>query len=363
MHQVAFNGRFSGTPQPTGTQSVGYALFDAIIREPRDFEVVVFGDSRFLRMRDWAALPGVRWVEVPFQDWSRERSQMWEQIRFPVLARRQGCRVAHHPITTSPLWHHGIKCVVTLHDLNFYRHPEWYSRTFRFAYAACAVPGLKRAHRVVTISNYVKNQARESFGIPDDRLRMVYNGVKPLASDLRPVGRYLLCVGSLQPHKNLPRMIKAFLQIREAFPGLELHVVGRPQPRFAPNDELPGLLRSTGVKVLGYLSDQELADAYAGAEVFCYPSLEEGFGLPVLEAMTLGTRVLTSNTSCLPEVAGPATLVNPYSVDAIAGELVRLLHMPDAEKQSVLSASRAWAAKFTWADAARQYGQIYRELF
>ena len=363
VHKVALNGRFTGTPQPTGTQTAAYSLFEALVREPRDCELVLFADERFLSVRDWAGHPGVQLIGVPFQDWSRERAHFWEQVQFPVLARRHGCRVAHHPITTSPLWHNGVKSIVTLHDLNFYRHPEWFSRAFRLVYALCAVPGLKRAHRVVTISDYVRDQAREDFHLREDRLRMIHNGVKPLKSDAIPEGRYLLCVGSLQPHKNLARMIKAFIRVREDFPGLELRVVGRPQPRFTADDELPDLLSSDGVSLLGYLSEQDLANAYAGAEIFCYPSLEEGFGLPVLEAMTLGTLVLTSNVSCLPEIAGPAMLVDPYSVEAMAQALGELLRLPAAQRAAKVGESRAWAAKFTWSAAARGYLKIYEEVF
>ncbi len=111
-------------------------------------------------------LPGVEFVDVPFRDWSRGRAQFWEQLAFPRLARARGCAVGHHPITTVPAWHNGVKTVVTLHDLNFYLHPEWYTPQFRAAFALCAVPGIRRADRVVTISDYVRRQAAESLRIP-----------------------------------------------------------------------------------------------------------------------------------------------------------------------------------------------------
>jgi len=363
MLKVAFNGRFSGTSQPTGTQTASFQLFDAILRERRDFEVVVFADSRFPGIREWEDLPLVTTVEVPFQDWSRERAQLWEQRDLPRLCRQQQCTVAHHPMTTSPLWRNGVRSIVTLHDLNFYLHPEWFSRAFRLAYAVCAVPALKRADRVVAISRYVRERANQHFQLEAERLRMIYNGVKslPLAV-LRSAAPYLLCVGSLQPNKNLARMIKAFLRVKADFPGLELHVVGRPQARFASDTDLPSLLSAPGVKLLGYLSEADLASAYAGAAVFCYPSLEEGFGLPILEAMMQETLVLTSNVSCLPEVAGPATLVDPFSVDAISMGVMKLLRLQDTERKREIEKARAWASNFTWQAAAREYIALYREF-
>ena len=127
MLKVGFNGRFSGTKQPTGTQTAAFQLFDAIIRRERDVEIVVFADSRFPGIESWKSAPKLKWVETPFQDWSRNRAQIWEQVSLPIDARSQGCSIVHHPITTSPVWRNGTKSVVTLHDLNFYRHPEWLS--------------------------------------------------------------------------------------------------------------------------------------------------------------------------------------------------------------------------------------------
>jgi len=370
--RIALNGRFSGTAQPTGTQTVAFHLFDAVIRAPRreGETVVAFADPRFPGVAAWRDVPGTELVEVPFQDWPRWRAQLWEQLAFPVLARRKGANVGHHPITTCPSWHNGVKTVVTLHDLNFYLHPEWYSRAFRLAFALCAVPGVRRADRVVTISDYVRGQIAEHLRIPAERLFRVHNGnrVPPPASAAVPTpggaGEYLLCVGSLQPHKNLPRLIEAFLRLRaEGFPDLELRVVGRPQPRFAEQPELTALFQKPGVRILGYLSDEELYAAYRGALAFCYPSLEEGFGLPLLEAMSVGTPVMTSNVSCLPEIAGPAAeLADPLDVDALAASIARVLRWSPEERAARIARGREWETRFTWENGARAYWEIYRNL-
>ncbi|MDE1171214.1 MAG: glycosyltransferase family 1 protein [Verrucomicrobium sp.] len=361
---LALNGRFSGTPKPTGTQVVAYHLFDAILRAPRGEEAVVFADPRFPGVAAWAELPRTRLVPVPFQDWSRGRAQLWEQFAFPLAARRRGARVAHHPITTCPAWHNGLRTVVTLHDLNFYLHPEWFSRRFSLVLRLCAVPGLQRADRVVAISDYVAGQAREHFHLRPERLTRVYNGNRPLPGDapsLPGTPPYILCVGSLQPHKNLPRLIEAYRRLRPDFPGLELHVVGRPQARFAAQPELAALLETPGLKVLGYLSEAELQRAYRDARVFCYPSLEEGFGLPLLEAALAGTLVVSSNASCLPEIAGPAAeLVDPLDPGAIAAGLAKMLRLPEEERARRLETGAAWAGRFTWEAAAEAYWKIFR---
>lgn len=367
MLSVALNGRFSGTRQPTGTQTVAFALFDAIIRAERPgVEIVAFADPRFPGVAEWRGLPGTSLVEVPFQDWSRGRAQMWEQLAFPFSARRHGCQVAHHPIMTSPIFKNGCRSVVTLHDLNFYHHPEWFSWKIRAVFGVTALPGLHLADRVVVISDYVLEDTRRSLRIRPDRLRRIYNGAKPLAlsDEPPPVDMpYILCVGSLQPHKNLPRLIEAYRIVKSTFPDLELRIVGRPQAGFSADPRLPGLLATPGVRILGYLSEQELGDAYRGAELFCYPSMEEGFGLPLIEAMTAGTLTLTSDASCLPEIAGGhSLLIDPRSVDSIAAGIRHALEMPGDERTRRLVEAREWAARFTWKSAAREYLAIYEEL-
>jgi glycosyltransferase involved in cell wall biosynthesis len=364
---VALNGRFSGTPQPTGTQTAAFGLFDAIVRSPdRAISLVVFADPNFPGVNEWTAFQSVRLVPVPLQRWSRGRAQIWEQIQLPHLCKKWNCTVAHHPINTSPARNLGVKQVVTLHDLNFYNHPEWYTRSFRLVYAVTAVAGLRKADRVVAISDYVRDHAEKDLGIAPDRLRRIYNGVKFTAveaSSARTDVPYLLCVGSLQPHKNLPRLIKAFVQVKAAIPSLELWVVGRPQPSFSEMPELHALLQTPGVKVLGYLSDAGLRVAYANALVFCYPSLEEGFGLPMLEAMIAGAPVLTSNCSCLPEIAGPAAeLINPFSEDAIARGVRKIVDLTPDQRAQWIRRGRSWATKFSWSSAAREYLHIYANL-
>src|SRR5581483_6380499 len=329
---VALNGRFTGTSQPTGTQTAAFGLFDALVRSPeRELSLVVFADPKFPGVAEWKKFPNVTVVTVPFQNWSRGRAQWWEQFTLPRLCREWNCTVAHHPIATSPAFKGNVKSVVTLHDLNFFNHPEWYSRSFRLVYAFTALPGLREAERVVVISDYVREQAARDLHIEMQRLRRVYNGVRFTLQDeifAHTTVPYLLCVGSLQPHKNLPRLIKAYSMVKETFPELELWVVGRPQPRFSEMPELHALLKTPGVKLLGYLSDAELRAAYANALVFCYPSLEEGFGLPMLEAMICGAPVVTSNCSCLPEIAGGAAeLVDPFSEQDIALGVRKILDL------------------------------------
>lgn len=366
---LALNGRFSGTAQPTGTQTVAFYLYDAMIRAQRERPIMVFVDPRFKGVEEWAHLPNTTLIPIPFQNWSRSRSQFWEQLTFPRLAHQHGCVLAHHPITTCPSWQAGVKTVVTLHDLNFYLHPEWFSLSFRLVLRFFALPGIRRAHSVVTISDYVRNQILEHLHLPSAKVKRIYNGVKfqPEMSETEGSAKsrppYILCVGSLQPHKNLPRLIRAYLQLRKEQPDLELWVVGRPQANFSKLPELAELLQSPGIKLLGYLSDSDLAIAYRHARVFCFPSLEEGFGLPLLEAMQAGTLVVTSQTSCLPEIGGPTCeFIDPQSETSLAQGLRRMLLLSDEERCKRIEQGRLWAHQFNWQRAAREYLDLFEEL-
>lgn len=364
---IVLNGRFTGTKQPTGTQTVAFHLFDKIIRQNALFELVVFADPRFPGVAEWAKHPKTRLIPVPLQDWSRNRAQLWEQFQLSGLCRKHGCDLVHHPITTSPARPGNYLSVVTLHDLNFLLHPEWYSKPFRLAYAFCALPGLKKATRIVTISDYVLEQAKANLGLPAEKFCRIYNGVKPMEAARNSsikTSPYILCVGSLPPHKNLVRIVQSFLLLKEKIPQLELHVVGRPHPKLGREDNrLATLLEAPGVKILGYLSNEALADAYANAAVYCYPSLEEGFGLPILEAMMLNTPVVTSNRSCLPEIAGPAAfLVDPYSVESIAQGLEAALKLSPEERSKRTASGREWASQFNWSASAQAYLNLYQEI-
>src|SRR5262249_24726376 len=147
---VALNGRFSGTLLPTGTQVAAFHMFDAIVRAPeRKVGLIIFADPAFPGVKEWKHAAAVKFVPIPFSRWSRSRAQLWEQLLFPRLCTRFGCKIAHHPITTSPVIKRGVKSIVTLHDLNFLLHPDWFTRRFNAVYRLTALPGLRRAERVV----------------------------------------------------------------------------------------------------------------------------------------------------------------------------------------------------------------------
>lgn len=367
LTRLAFNGRFSGTLEPTGTQTAAYNLFDAIIRHPaRNFSIEVFADRQFPGIDEWETFSGINLVHVPFSEWSRGRAQLWEQLVFPYRCAAGGAQLAHYPITTSSsVRKPGVASVVTLHDVNFLTHPGWYSWRFSALYAITATPGLRSASAVVAVSQYVRQEAIRALSLSAQRMRVIYNGVKPLPAPA-PVDittPYILCVGSLQPHKNLHRAIDAWKLVRRRRPNLELSIIGKKQAGFRDTTDYRALLSQPGIAALGYVTEAKLSRAYAAAAAFLYPSLEEGFGLPVLEAMQAGTPVITSNCSCLPEIAGGAAeLVDPMSSESIATAIENVLDWTESERQARIAHGKERANQFSWSAAAREYITLYHEL-
>jgi glycosyltransferase involved in cell wall biosynthesis len=363
--RVALNGRYSGVARPTGAQTVAHDLFGHLVAADRDFDLVIFADRNGRDVSSWVDRPGVEVVHVPFRSWGRMRSQLYEQTRLARDARARGASLVYHPINTCPRFAGGIRHVVTLLDLNFHHNPQWYGRSFRTWLELTTIPGLKKADRVACISDWVADDARRTLGLDPARVRRIYCGLRQLGHVENPPTDpdVVLAVNPFQPHKNLPRLIDAVGRLRQENPRLRLRIAGRPQDNFQPDPHLADRLRRDYVHVTGYLTDEQLGDEYARAAVLCIPSFEEGFGMPIIEAMAHDTTVVASNASCLPEIAGEAgILVDPSSIEAIAEGLRQALAEGPEDRARRHELGRAHARAFDWSEIARQYVALFREV-
>jgi glycosyltransferase involved in cell wall biosynthesis len=228
---------------------------------------------------------------------------------------------------------------------------------------------LRRAARVIAVSQFTKDTVLQHFPTLEDKVRVVHSGLDHAfeerdTSNGHTGGRpYILFVGSIEPRKNLPRLIRAF-EIAMAETGLKHDLVfcgpwgWRYQGVVAAWEGSP--LRER-IRHAGYVPANDLPALYAGADLLAYPSLQEGFGFPVLEAMASGTPVVTSNVAALPEIAGDAALmVPPTNTDAIAGAIASVLTNPDLAGDLV-ERGRRRARPFTWSRAAAETLSVYRE--
>jgi glycosyltransferase involved in cell wall biosynthesis len=253
------------------------------------------------------------------------------------------------------------RTVSTFHDL-FVMTGEYSTPEFRRRFAAQARAAAERSDMIIAVSRFTASQVEQLLGVEPARIRVVPHGVHlPTASPPTSREKLILCVGAIQRRKNIARVVKAF----ESLPAGWSLVLAGAQDGYGAAEEVRAVEQSprrAGILVAGYVPAEKLDSLYRRASILAFPSLDEGFGMPVLEAMAHGVAVVTSNRSALPEVAGGAALlVDPEDPDDIAGALARLA-AGDALRQELAIRGLARARKFSWDSAVEKTWVVYREL-
>jgi glycosyltransferase involved in cell wall biosynthesis len=366
--RIGINCRFLHAAQITGVERYAMNLLQGLLQEPTEHSYVLLGGGK--KAREFSSRSPIHRIgNCGFR--SPALRQVWEQSALPVIARRAGLHVMINPINTAPIGYG--RNVIVVHDLSFLEHPQWFGRGFVALYRAIVPTAARRAAAVVTDSEYSKGKIVKLLGIDPSRVHVIYLAADPVfkrvegdalqsVMDRHSLTKpYALYAGSVAPRKNLGRVISAYERVRERLGSEhELVVVGASSFHFSGNGETSGNVE--GVRMLGYVSDDDLAALYSGARVFVFPSLYEGFGLPPLEAMSCGTPVITSNTTSLPEVVGDAAItVDPENTDEIADSLERVLSDDDLAK-GLSGKGLERAGSFSWSDTARQMLDVCSNL-
>jgi glycosyltransferase involved in cell wall biosynthesis len=278
------------------------------------------------------------------------RDLVWYHLGLPTKAGRDGVDVLHCPTHRAPV-HSPVPLVVTFHDLAILRHPETFNRWTR-AYSRRTLPRIvQAAQRIIAVSEFTKRELLALLDVPEEKVRVIPNAVGPpfQANGDAASGDYVLAVSTLEPRKNLPRLVEAYGMA--GLNGLELLVAGAPGWGGVQ-------VEGDGIRWLGEVGDDELARLYRGARCVAYVSLYEGFGLPVLEAMACGAPVVAGRNEASEEVAGSAAvLVDPLDPDAIAAGLAEAVDRREELRDLGLARARA----FDWAEVGRATVEVYRE--
>ena len=296
-----------------------------------------------------------------------------------AIARRLRLDLVHDPVGISPFTVGRslgrYRRVVTIHDAIAFRYPEGYPWLNNFLHRRFIPATLPWVDAVVTVSQHAASDLKQYLRVPSSRLFVVPNGVSPAFQPLpaacvesvtarhgldRP---YVLSVAAHQARKNVAGVLEAFAQVRACHPDLLLALAGPTLWPFPEHRErIVRLGLTEAVRQLGYVPDEDLPALYGGASAFAFPSLYEGFGLPVLEAMACGTPVVCSNASSLPEVAGDAAIaVDPTDNSGLASALASVVDDP-ALAGRLRERGLARAAAFSWTAAAQQLSHVYDEV-
>ena len=290
--------------------------------------------------------PGLELELLSFGGAGRASSVARDALWYPVgLGRGARSLDVLHCTTFRAPARSEVPTVLTVHDLAILRAPEVFPRWHRLYGRFGLARVLRAADAIVAVSAFSRDETIELAGVPGERIRVIPHGVDPVFTSEGPrvEGDYVLAVATLEPRKNLARAVEA---ARAA--GVELRVVGA---RGWGGVDVEGWV--------GEIPDAELASLYRGARCVLYPSLYEGFGLPVLEAMACGTPVVTSVATAMEEVAGgAAVLVDPLDVEAIAAGMQEAVERRD----ELVTAGLVRAREFTWARAADSVVQLWDEL-
>lgn len=295
------------------------------------------------------------------------RGHLWEQVTLPARARS---RLLWSPSSTGPLTIE--RQVVTIHDTATLDHPEWFDARFAGWYAFLLPRLARRVRRVIAISEFTKQRVMEHSGIDPSKIVVIPNGVDArfsprgdheiAAARARlglPEGPYVLTLGSLEPRKNVAGLLAAWQEVSRELPEANLVIAGAVGAGhvFRSAGMAP---RADRVHLTGHVADEFLPALLSGANLFVFPSLYEGFGLPPLEAMACGTAVLCSDRASLPEVVGDAAATfDPDSGDQLSEQLAGL--MQDGVRRAALAARGSERAKlFTWDETARRVSEVLR---
>ncbi|MBI5584320.1 MAG: glycosyltransferase family 4 protein [Deltaproteobacteria bacterium] len=334
-------------------------LLDRLLTHDRgnEYRVIV----RFPWVKDgFSPRIPVSWLETPVPPYT-----LREQWAIPRLLRNEPFDLFYSPTYALPR-SLAAKGILTLHDLIHLVFPADYGWKYRLYYRGLVKPAADRCRRIFTVSRSSQEDIIRYFHCPADKIVLTPNGLDPSWFSRNPdpdlSGRYgleagfILFVGNPRPHKNFPRVLAAFEQLVQEgnFKG-RLVAVGIPATGSPPAGN-PRVIR------IPYCSDAELAALYSGARLLAAPSLYEGFGLPVLEAMACGCPVLIGNRASLPEIAGPAGwAVDPYRTEDIREGMARILNDIPL-REHLREQGRIQARRFSWEETAQTVRRVFREL-
>ncbi|MBM4277113.1 MAG: glycosyltransferase family 4 protein [Deltaproteobacteria bacterium] len=293
--------------------------------------------------------------------YGRLTGHLWEQAELPRYLRARNNPLLVNLTNSAPSFY--PRKIVTIHDLSFLRHPEWFSRRYFYLYRFLTPRIARHSLKIVTVSEFSKKEIIRLLGVPEEKVAVVYNAPSQSftgGENLLEKEDFILSVCSFNPRKNIQSLIEAFTRLKAK--GLKLIIAGSWHPSFRSMEISEKISHNANIIFKGHVADDELLRLYKRALMLVYPSFYEGFGLPPVEAMACGCPVVVSNTSSLPEVCGDAACyVDPYQIESITEAMKTLLDQKTL-RQDLIQRGFQRAKAFSWEESARQYLRIIRDV-
>jgi glycosyltransferase involved in cell wall biosynthesis len=364
LRRVGLNLLFLVPGETGGSEVYARNLVPRLAEQSPDLELIAFVNREAADL----SLGGIEVIPVDVSGRSRMRRVVAEQRLLPRLVQEHAVQLLHSLGTSAPSRTNAVS-VVTILDVIYARHPEAHTRAMRMGMRLIVPRAARSADRVITLSNAAAGEISDVLRVPRNRIDVIYLGGRPLgpATAERELRERLglgeaplvLSVSARRPHKNLPRLLAAFARL-EVSPSPVLVIPGYPTAfEGGLRGEAGRLGIAERVRFLDWVSDQDLEGLYGAARCFVFPSLAEGFGLPVLEAMQRGVAVACSRVSSLPEIAGAAVrYFDPFNEGDIAAALHELIG-DRKRREQLATAGRRRAAEFTWERTARETAESY----
>ena len=286
----------------------------------------------------------------------------WEQRVLPRLVARAGADVLFAPAYSGPIFP-GAPMVVTIHDVSFAAHPEWFARKEGFRRRLTTRLSARRARRILTVSDFSKREIVRCFGIDPAKIDVVYSGATPLpaaAPGSATGGPTVLFVGSVFARRHVPALIDGFARLARRRPGVALEIVGDNRSR--PPVDLPALVRAAGqdgsITLRDYVSDADLAGLYRRATAFAFLSEYEGFGFTPLDALAAGVPIVVLDTEVAREIYGPAAVYVPSPEPALVEAALEAALFDPAARARVLEAAPLVLERYSWRESAQRTLQV-----
>nr|MBC7613678.1 glycosyltransferase family 4 protein [Pseudopedobacter sp.] len=303
----------------------------------------------------------------------------WKQLVLPFKAWNRGCNIVFCTDSYVPYLHFKFKTVPVFHDAFLFENPEHYHSIWLKIYLFFTISAAHRAAKIICPTHYSKKQILHYTKLHSNLFEIVYEGPKSVATpDIQSINlfqkfniatqKYLLHVGVMDKRKNLPRLVSAFSKVQMVYPDIKLVLVGSTTSKKHGNDfnaivhAIDEHHLQNKVILTGYLNDSQVAEMYRHATAYVFPSINEGFGIPILEAFHFQIPVAAANNTCLPEVGGKAIVkFDPFSIEDIANKIVEILSNINLRDNLVANGSER-LKNFSWDTAAKQLLYIFRAI-